>query len=63
MFHFKIMCPGKIPNIQVIWEICLGNQCFQVGKYEEGGSIGLVVIKLFLCQLLLQEGRWRGLLA
>ena len=30
---FKIKCPGKIPNIQGIWEICPGNQWFQVGKY------------------------------
>ena len=29
---FKIKCPGKIPNIQGIWEICPGNQWFQVGK-------------------------------
>ena len=36
LFHivfFKIKCPGKIPNIQGIWEICPGNQWFQVGKY------------------------------
>ena len=34
-FFFKIKCPGKIPNIQGIWEICPGNQSFQVGKSEE----------------------------
>ena len=33
---FKIKCPGKIPNIQGIWEICPGNQWFQVGKYVRG---------------------------
>ena len=31
---FKIKCPGKIPNIQGIWEICPGNQWFQVGKSD-----------------------------
>ena len=29
---FKIKCPGKIPNIRGIWEVCPGNQWFQVGN-------------------------------
>ena len=29
ILFFKIKCPGKIPNIQGIWEICPGNQWFQ----------------------------------
>ena len=32
IFFFKIKCPGKIPNIQGIWEICPRNQWFQVGN-------------------------------
>ena len=32
IFFFKIKCPGKIPNIQGIWEICPGNHWFQVGN-------------------------------
>ena len=30
---FKIKCPGKI-NIQGIWEVCPGNQWFQVGNSD-----------------------------
>ena len=32
ILFFKIKCPREIPNIQGIWEICPGNQWFQVGK-------------------------------
>ena len=33
LFFSKIKCPGKIKKIQGIWELCPGNQWFQVGKY------------------------------
>ena len=26
IFYLLIKCPGKIPNIQGIWEVCPGNQ-------------------------------------
>ena len=45
-FFLKIKCPGKIPNIQGIWDICPGNQWFQVGnsgftvsQVTDGGSL------------------------
>ena len=40
---FKIKCPGKIPKIQGIWELCPENQSFQVGKYELHVCAGLNV--------------------